>query len=104
MIVEMRATHLVYQYMVLGVQKLSAYPVSESPNLNLIFPQFRNNCYWEIIDNMDSLELRDYVIKKIIVTVIVKVNWCYGTEIQVEYQDNDSRICYVYVCEKVIRV
>ena len=95
MIVKTRATHLVYQYTVSGVQKLSVYPVSGTPNLNLIFPYHRNNCCWEIIDDMYSLELRDCVIKKMIVTVIVKVNWCYGTEIQVEYPDNDSQICYV---------
>ena len=56
-----------------------------SPNLNLIFPQFRYNCYWKIIDNIDSSELRDYIIRKMIVTVIVKVNWCYGTKIQIGY-------------------
>ena len=48
---------------------------------------------------MDSLELRDYVIERMIMTVIVKVNWCYGTEIQIEYPNNESRICYVYACE-----
>ena len=90
--------------MILGVQNLSVYLVSGSPNLNLIFSQFRNNCCWEIIDNMDSLELRDYIIKKMIVTVIVKVNWCYGTEIQIGYPNNESWICYVCVCENLIRV
>jgi len=35
--VKTRATHLVYQYMVLDVQNLSVYPVSESPNLSFIF-------------------------------------------------------------------
>jgi len=34
-----------------------------------------------------------------IVTVIVKVNWCYGTEIQIGYPNNESRMCYVYMCE-----
>ena len=53
---------------------------------------------------MDSLKLRDYVIKKMVMIVIVKVNWCYETEIQIEYPNNELRICYVYACENLIRV
>jgi len=79
-IVETRAKHLVYQYMVLGVQNLSVYPVSGILT-QVLFSQFRNNYYLETVDDIDLVELRYYSIKKIIVIFILKAIGCYRTGI-----------------------
>ena len=45
------------------------------------------------------MKLRYYSIKKMIVIFIVKVNGCYGTEIQQDIPNDELWMYYVYVCE-----